>query len=250
MEKSDEKINKNRRDLQEFAKVINRTILALDRKVNATLMETLMLTRSLTILTNLQFISDTLKQLEHNMIQFREAIDITATGKLSSYLVPPHLFVNILKRIAYNLPEGISLISSIETNTVFLYYTLVQVHALATKQKLRIMIDIPLKSVDRYFELYRVKELPYVDEKSNYSSLGSNVIIPSHPYFAITYNKLYYALLDTSDVARCRGESHTLCPADVVIFSTGQPHCLAALFSGQHTQAWEMCDRRIIGNKR
>lgn len=254
LQRLDEQVHENRQDLKAYAKFINQTITSIQvriaESINGVLNATTLLSDVLNALTNLQFITDTLSELEHQVMQFRGAIDVTATGKLSSYLVPPHLFANLLSRIALKLPDSVSLLSFVESSTIFMYYSIAQVHALASENKLRIFIDIPLKSPDRYFELYRVKELPYINGTSKLSEIGSNVIIPDYPYFAITSNRLYYALLEERDVYNCHSDSYTLCPADFVVFSATQPHCLAALFLGQPTSALETCDRRIIGHQR
>jgi hypothetical protein len=107
------------------------------------------------VTVNTHTIDSTIKDTEHNLMKFKQAIDLTAMGKLSSYRISPHLMTEMLQ-ISLQLPQGQTLISEPDTSPVFLYYNMVNVHALATKNKIRIFTDMPLKMADRYFELYQV----------------------------------------------------------------------------------------------
>jgi glutathione synthase/RimK-type ligase-like ATP-grasp enzyme len=43
------------------------------------------------VIVNIHTINSTIKVIELNLMQFRQTINLTATGRLSSYLIPPHL---------------------------------------------------------------------------------------------------------------------------------------------------------------
>lgn len=66
------------------------------------------------------------------------------------------------------------LLTLADTNSVFLHYTLVQVHTLTTTDKLHVYAQVPLKSANHYFEIYRA--LLYTSHKVMNESLSSKVL--------------------------------------------------------------------------
>lgn len=91
-------------------------------------------------------------------------------------LIPP----TILKEIVTKLPVGLSLAINIDLDVIYHYYRIAKVHAIAVKNVISIIIDIPLHSYNSQFELYSIKSLPYYDEaiaqflyvKSEYKYIG------------------------------------------------------------------------------
>jgi hypothetical protein len=74
------------------------------------------------------------------------------------------MMTTILHKILTKLPDGVTLLTSANTSSVLLYYTLVQDHAPATHNKIGIFVDIPLKFGERFFELYCAHKLPATNE--------------------------------------------------------------------------------------
>ena len=48
---------------------------------------------------------------------------------------------------------------------VYHYYRVAKGHAIATRNLIRVIIDIPLQSNDNNYELYSTKSLPYYDKR-------------------------------------------------------------------------------------
>jgi hypothetical protein len=51
------------------------------------------------VIVNMHTTYSTIKDTEHKTMQFKQAINLTALGELSSYLIPPHLMIGILQKI-------------------------------------------------------------------------------------------------------------------------------------------------------
>jgi hypothetical protein len=64
----------------------------------------------------------------------RVPIDITATGKLRSKLLPPFVMTIVLQKMSTKLPDDVTLRRSTDASSIFLYDTLVKFHALVTHE--------------------------------------------------------------------------------------------------------------------
>lgn len=56
-----------------------------------------------------------------------------------------------------------TLVTKTDLDKVYNYYRIVTVHAMSYKYVIRLIIDLPLKSNDEYFELFKVRPLPHFD---------------------------------------------------------------------------------------
>ena len=103
-------------------------------------------------------------QTREDLLQLQQSLDMTAMGKLSTTLVPPHNLSSILTQITRELPDGISLLMQPIIENMHVFYQVASVHACAIPIGIRLFIDIPLKGSDRYFEVFRPFSLPYYDQ--------------------------------------------------------------------------------------
>jgi hypothetical protein len=92
-------------------------------------------------------------ELRFNMLQLQESLDVTSIGKLSSVLINPQNLSIILQQLSLQLPEGLTMLTGLTVKEMYVYYTVAEVHAVATSTTNRLFIDIPLKAADRCFEL-------------------------------------------------------------------------------------------------
>lgn len=75
------------------------------------------------------------------------------------------------------------------------YYLLVKPHAAIENDSLIILLEIPLETADRYFELFKLVPVPV---NSNFSY---NIYVePPHTFLAISLNKLKYAPMEIEDL--------------------------------------------------
>ena len=87
---------------------------------------------------------------------------MTSLGQLSSVLINPFNLSVILQ-----LPAGLSMLTGLSVQDMYVYYTVAVVHAVATSKSIRLFIEIPLKASNRYFELYQAHSLPFFHEGIN-----------------------------------------------------------------------------------
>ena len=85
-------------------------------------------------------------EVDNQLTQLKEALDVTSAGYLSAILIPPNKLNKLLKEIATKLPVGLSLIIKSELDMIYHYYRVAKVHAIATRNVIRVIIDIPLQS--------------------------------------------------------------------------------------------------------
>lgn len=112
----------------------------------------------------LREIEITLNVVNTQLIQLQEALDITSNGYLSSLLITPAKLNNILKEVVRELPVGLSLVVDTDIDKVYNYYRIARVHAISTKNVIRLIVEIPLQSAKSQFELFSVKLLPHYDK--------------------------------------------------------------------------------------
>ena len=105
-------------------------------------------------------------ELKLSVIQLQEAIDVTSLGQLSSVLIHPYNLSVILQQISFQLPAGLSMLTGLTVQEMYVYYTIAKVHAVATSKNIRLFVDIPLKAADRYFEIDQVHSLPFSMQES------------------------------------------------------------------------------------
>jgi hypothetical protein len=124
------------------------------------------------------------------------------------------------------LPEGLSMLTGLTVEDMYVYYTVATVHAVATSKNIRLLIDIPLKAADRYFELYQVHSLPFF-----HKDIGKFVMIDeAFTYLAVAEGRQFFALITPYTLTKCTQELYTMCPSDIVLKTAGEPNCLIALF--------------------
>ena len=181
-------------------------------------------------------------QARQNLMQLQESLDMTALGKLSSTLVPPHNLTKMLAEIATRIPEGTSMIAPPIIENAWIYYQISTVHACATPEGIRLFIDIPLKGNDRYFEVYRPYSLPYFQKNIN---AFVSIRVPEGTYLAISTDRQSYAVLTHEDLNKCQSGYYTICPADFVILDAQAKHCLIALYTGKDDVVQQKCQRTI-----
>jgi len=180
--------------------------------------------------------------LRFSITQLHELLDVTSNGKLSSVLINPYNLSEILQQVSLQLPVGLSMLTGLTVEDMYVYYTTATVHAVATSTSIRLFVEIPLKAADRYFELYQVHSLPFF-----YGRIGKFVMIDERfTYLAVAESRQFFALIPTHMLAKCTQDLYTVCPADMMLKPAGEPNCLTALFLGKTDIALAKCKHLII----
>jgi hypothetical protein len=181
-------------------------------------------------------------ELRFNMIQLQESLDVKSIGKLSSVLINPQNLSIILQQVSLQLPAGLTMLTGLTVEEMYVYYTVAEVHAVATSTSIRLFIDIPLKAADRYFELYQVHSLPFF-----HKSIGKFIMIDeAFTYLAVAEEGQFFAMLTPQMLSKCTQNVYRVCPSDMVLRTAGEQNCLIALFLGKVDTVFAKCKRLIL----
>jgi hypothetical protein len=183
-------------------------------------------------------------ELKFELIQLQESLDVTSAGKLSSVLINPYNLSVILQQVSLQLPAGLSMLTGLTVEEMYVYYTVAEVHAVATSRNIRLLIDIPLKASDRYFELYQVHSLPFFRKGIGQFMMMDEIFA----YLAVAESRQFFAVISPQLVSKCKQEIYTVCPSDVVLMAAGEQHCLIALFLGKEDIAFRKCKRLVMND--
>ena len=124
-------------------------------------------------------------------MQLQEAIDVTSLGQLSSVLINPYNLSMILQQVSLQLLAGLSMLTGLSVQDMYVYYTIAVVHAVATSKSIRLFIEIPLKASDRYFELYQGHSLTFFHKE-----VGKFVMVDeTFTYLAVAESRQFFAII-------------------------------------------------------
>jgi hypothetical protein len=87
-------------------------------------------------------------QLQQSVMHLQEGLETSATGRLSSVLIPPHNLSSILQQVILKLPQDVSLIAGFTIENMYIYYEVAKVQAYATTTAIRLVVRIPLRGAD------------------------------------------------------------------------------------------------------
>jgi hypothetical protein len=183
-------------------------------------------------------------ELKFGLIHLQESLDVTSAGKLSSVLINPYNLSVILQQVSLQLPAGLSMLTGLTVEEMYVYYTVAEVHAVATSKNIRLLIDIPLKATDRYFELYQVHSLPFFHKGIRKFMMIDEMFV----YLAVAESRQFFAIFSPYLLSKCKQEIYTVCPSDVVLRTAGEQHCLTALFLGKEDIALRKCKRLVLND--
>jgi hypothetical protein len=99
-------------------------------------------------------------QLTEQLDKLMDAIHSIIMGKLPVNLKNPTTLHNILKNISLHLPENYELIAGARIETIHLYYDLITDFAIGDAHHIKIILNVPLKTANRRFVLYKILALP------------------------------------------------------------------------------------------
>jgi hypothetical protein len=245
----DEAISENAIGLATVARVLKRVItnaLAYQRKFEDAVqnLETLVYFQA-NVSRTMRELEFTVMQLQQSVIQLQEGLEISAAGRLSSVLIPPHNLSKILQEVTLRLPQDVSLIAGFNVENMYVYYEVATVQAYATATAIRLIVRLPLRGADRVMTLFKSIPLPTYSEV-----LGRHIQIePETPYLAVTENRQYYSLVTTADLQHCKKGPVTICEATFPFIHKNQATCTSALYFGQTDFSHKLCRKLILTGK-
>jgi len=181
-----------------------------------------------------------LTQLEISIDEFVDAMHYVHLGKTPLNLVSPNTLRELLKNVTLILPEGYELIAGLGPNNVYLNYEVIQAIMLADLHSFKLLLNVPLKTVNRQYELYKMIALPTRILNKTYAQFEIG-----NDYFGISLLQDTYLTLSEVDILKCRGEDIKICPANQAVYSREFNSCALSLYL-QSVQARELCKRTVI----
>jgi hypothetical protein len=101
-----------------------------------------------------------LTQLELSIEQLLVAMQYVMISKTPVNLVNPVMLQEILRNVSLVLPEGYELIVGNDLHLMYWYYDIIQATMLVDLHGFKLILNIPIKSVNRHYDLYQVVTLP------------------------------------------------------------------------------------------
>ena len=100
-------------------------------------------------------------------------------------LLKPNVLQEMLKNVTMVLPEGREMIAGLNLNNMYLYYDMIQAMVLADVHSFKLVLNVPLKTVNRHFELYEIVVFPTQLFNNTFAKF-----VVEEDYFAIYFNVL------------------------------------------------------------
>jgi len=99
-------------------------------------------------------------QLTQQLDELMDAIQSIIVGKLPVNLINPTTLHNILKNVSLHLPENYEIIARARLENIHLYYDFITVAAMEDAHHIKIILNVPLKTANHHFMLYKIIALP------------------------------------------------------------------------------------------
>jgi len=185
-----------------------------------------------------------LLQMIQQVIDLISAVQSVLQGKLPMNLINPTTLQDILRNVSTHLPEGYELLASPRSDTIYLYYELVSVVLIGNSHGIKIIVNVPLKTTDQHFTLYKIIVLP--SRVSGYTFAWYSA---DYSYVGLSPSNRDYILITETYLRRCIINSITLCPADIALYITHIKSCeLSLIFQANISNT--MCRRDLLYNYR
>lgn len=194
----------------------------------------------------LQIVELTCRDLDSFVTDLYLGIDAMRHSSLSTLLVNPDKLIKYLKNIKRSLKTGSTLPVPVTEETVHEYYELIKVTAwLVNDSVLRFFLSVPLKHVERTYNLFEVIPVPTRTPEAENTSVYAYVQ-PQMDFIAVSLDEQRYMSMTQRQVDACRGSSLKICPGPSVVnyMSGGQDTCETAYFRGMDPPT-KICDIRL-----
>jgi len=194
--------------------------------------------------TIIRQLESALLQLIHQFDELLGAIQCVLQGKLPIGLINPTTLQGILRNISLQLPEGYELIVGTKTDKIYMYYELVQVSVIGDAHSIKLFINVPLRTANSQFTLYKVVALPTRVAETKFVAYSIE-----YSYFGLESNRHDYVLLKETDLLNCVTSKVTVCPANMAVYSAKTLTCLASIYF-QTPNHNSLCRRHLLLNHR
>lgn len=201
------------------------------------------LSRHMKITTLLRHLGQAIDEAKLRIVEFRESLELVSTGRVSSTLLPPHDFLNILYHIETIVPHNLKLLIPVNEEDLFLFYKLCNVQALATTEGIRLIVNVPLSSYDRQFETYKVQVIPIYHEHTNHW-IKWNV---EDDYLLVSKDRQTFTTIKSNVLNQCNLNIFYMCTNAINVYRHMVNNCVLSLFMNSES-SYNICSR-VISNQ-
>ena len=194
-----------------------------------------------TVIKQLEF---ALLQMIHQSDELIGTVQSVLQGKLPISLINPTKLQGILRNKSLQLPEGYEFIVGTKTDKIYLYYELVQVSVIGDVHNMKLIVNVPVKTANSQFKLYKVVALPTRVSKTNSVKYCIDCF-----YFGLENSRNDYVLFKGTNLLNCVTGEITVCPANTAVYSAITLKCLPSIFFRTSTYN-SLCRRQLLVNLR
>ena len=145
-----------------------------------------------------------------------------------------------MRNVSLNLPDGYELILGTRVDNVYSYYDLISVTLVGDIHCVKIILNIPLKTVNRHFLLYQVIVLPTRISGDKFVTYSIE-----HSYLGIDDNWHDFILFTQADLSHCIVNCITICPANIAVYTAQKMTCLSSIYVQENHNT---CSRKLLLN--
>lgn len=252
-----EEIVINRNKVKLINSALNKLIIQINLANNHTSMALQKLTDNVKLYTKFKETVDQARELVLETIEYfnkiRLTINLLTTGVFSPSAIPPDRLRSILKEIKKNLPPNLRL--PIEDNkAIWHYYKYLKTEAIFEKEKLIVIIKIPLINLNEIYDIYKISNIPVIDvniSNANNNDIDTTVMTAKYllesDYIALNKARSSYIIPNIKDIDACIRFPKGFCRIDSPIYPTNLPrYCVLALYKKENIH--KFCKIKINTN--
>ena len=193
-----------------------------------------------TLFTTIRQLEFAILQLTQQFDELTNAVQHVTLGKVPISLINSFTLHGILKNISLRLPDSCEIIMGTKLENIHLYYDIIKTAIIGDSHHIKIILDVPLKTANRQFLLYKILALPIQVSNGTFVQY-----IPEFSYFGVDHIQRSYILFTEVEISRCTQNSITICPADTAVYSTQVITCAFSLYL-QKQDSLKLCCRKLL----
>ncbi|MCG8046532.1 MAG: envelope fusion protein [Candidatus Thiodiazotropha endolucinida] len=196
-------------------------------------------------------IKDAILRANFYLENLRLELNMLSLNHLSPSLITPQNLKQLLLAIKTKLPFSLKLPEDPVTNIWYFYRTLI-CKAVLDKDKLLVIINLPLLDQNGEYEVFRIHALPLPWVQTSSGEKIPNLVATYEvQYTGLLINKerSRYALLDADEVQACTNAVMRYCtPRNAVLPVNLHQHCALALFLKDDAKVDKYCRKLVTPN--
>jgi len=176
-----------------------------------------------------------LKSMTQNVITYLDnlklELSMLSMNHLSINTISPSSLRKLLLEVKNQLPINYRLPENPQTN-IWYYYKIVHCTTYFYKNKIQIVLNVPLLNVKHTYEIYQVInfDIPFHEKDKVHDSLTIKYKLESN-FVMITKDRSKYALVSEQEVKLCKNKHTQFCNPRKALYTTNfSKYCVVALF--------------------